>query len=553
MDGVAKSAMISWPSPTMWLLAALLAFVAGPALSGPLDEMALDRWAKLREAERYQLNIAEKLYREQQWKAAADEYEKYLKLYDKSEGAPYAQIKWSHCQVHLRKLNTAIKDGYQSVIDYFPESPEAINAGYLIGKTYKDAGDIKAAKKAYAKVLSSHPKHLVAALTRLDLVEIARQEGDTPRRVTLLKELTFETERTKGSAADCVAASRQLAQHYFSVGEFAEGIKALGTSCPEDQLPVQMMHAQIGRLPAIVFELTGQTAEQPKKLGTRVADEAIGFLRSQVTADLKDEKRKPRAVQCWYYLADVHAHAHRPDKQREVYEQMLATLGPDDNLFGHLAQWYKTNGKRDLARTTYLKYKDPVEGQRQIALSWIEENKFDQAIEIFRKLAVQDDKNAATWLSQVASTHRRAGKPDQAIGVYRELLVSDAKNANTYHWEIAETLYYAHRWKEALAAYRGTENFPTNYQRMAMCNRQLKQPNEAIILYQQIMTGHAPTASWALLEIARTHEEAGRKELAIKTFKQVCDRFPKTGEGSTAHAHLNQVYKITVTLGGAKD
>ena len=48
--------------------------------------MALDRWAKLREAERYQLNIAEKYYREQQWKVAADEYEKFLKLYDKGAG-----------------------------------------------------------------------------------------------------------------------------------------------------------------------------------------------------------------------------------------------------------------------------------------------------------------------------------------------------------------------------------------------------------------------------------------------------------------------------------
>src|SRR5690242_72535 len=121
-------------------VAAVLLYAA-VAAAGPFDEMPLDRWSKLREVERFQLNIAEKYYKEQKWKVAADEYEKYLKLYEKSEAAPFAQLKWSHCQVALRKQNTAIKDGYQSVIDYFPESSEAVLAAYLIGKTYKETGD----------------------------------------------------------------------------------------------------------------------------------------------------------------------------------------------------------------------------------------------------------------------------------------------------------------------------------------------------------------------------------------------------------------------------
>ena len=74
----------------------------------------------------------------------------------------------------------------------------------------------------------------------------------------------------------------------------------------------------------------------------------------------------------------------------------------------------------------------------------------------------------------------------------------------------------------------------------------------SIYLYRQIM-GDKANASWALLEIGRTYEEAGKKDDAIKTFKLVCDRFPKSGEGSWAHAHLNDKYKISVTLGGAKD
>ena len=123
-----------------WLL------ITATVLAAPLDQLPLDRWAKLREAERYQLQVAEKYYREQNWKIALAEYEKFLSLYEKSEGAPYAQLKWSQCQVQLRKLNTAIKDGFQSVVDYWPESPEALACAYYIARTYKDMAEVKKAK-----------------------------------------------------------------------------------------------------------------------------------------------------------------------------------------------------------------------------------------------------------------------------------------------------------------------------------------------------------------------------------------------------------------------
>ena len=69
----------------------------GVADAQRLDEMSLERWGKLREVERYQLNIAERFYKKGEstntnddWKTAAAEYEKYLTLYERSEAAPYA-------------------------------------------------------------------------------------------------------------------------------------------------------------------------------------------------------------------------------------------------------------------------------------------------------------------------------------------------------------------------------------------------------------------------------------------------------------------------------
>lgn len=527
--------------------------LAVPAFAGPLDEMPLERWAKLREAERFQLTVAEKFYRDKQFKVAADEYEKFLKLYEKSDGAAFAQLKWSHCQVLLRKQNTAIKDGYQSVLDYFPESPEAPIAALLIGRTYKDIGDPKAAKKAYAKAIADYPAHFAAVLARLDLVEIATKDNDAATRTNLLRELTFDVPRKGATVEPCVQAARLYARAAFSSANFDDGLKALATTCKDEELPVHLMHHDLGHLPWIAHALTGSMDEASKKLGEKLADSACAWLKTRATDRLKDEKTKPKAIETWYAVAEVRRMARQPEKQKQVYDDMMSALGESDALLGRIAQWNKDTGKRDAARAIYARFKDATEGQNQIAYSFREEQKFDQAVEVYRKLALADAKAAPKWLGEAAMAYRHGKKPDQAIAIYRELLTSDANNANEYAFQIAETLYYAHRWKEAIAAYRGTDRFPHNSFHMAAANRQLKQWDEAINLYRQIMVASPPHAPQALYELAETQEQAGKTELAIQAFKQVCDKYPTSGEGSRAHSHLNEKYKITVTLGGAKN
>ena len=535
------------------LAVALVLLGLGTVSAGPLDEMAVERWAKLKEAERYQLNVAEKLYREKQYKVAADEYEKFLKLYEKSEGAPYAQLKWSHCQVELRKLNSAIKDGYQSLLDYYPESPEAPIAALLIGRTHRGTGDTKLAKKAYSKAVATYPKHFAAVMARFDLVDIAVKENDLPTQTALLRELTYDVERKGPTVEPCSNASRQLARLSFRAGNFDEGLKALQTSHKDDDLYVYLVHPAHGALPAIASELTGATDEPTKKLGEKLADAGAGWLKTHAAAALKDEKTKPRGIEEWFAAAEVRRQARQPDKQKVVYDEMLAALGVSDAILGQIAQWYKSNKQMELARSTYAKFKDAAEGQGQIAYSFVEEKQYDKAVEIYRKLAIADPKTTAKWLKEAALAYRNGGKPDQAIGIYRELLTADVANAAEYHFQTAETLYYAGRWKEAITAYRGTDRFPHNYNHMAAAHRQLKEYAEAIALYRQIIVASPGHASSALFAIAKTHEQAGQKEDAIKVFKQLCDKYPKESEGSQAHAILNNQYKIPVTLGGAKD
>ena len=62
MEGVEKAMT---PGKARFIIASVAALLCcAPAFAGPFDEMSLERWGKLREVERYQLNIAEKYYKD---------------------------------------------------------------------------------------------------------------------------------------------------------------------------------------------------------------------------------------------------------------------------------------------------------------------------------------------------------------------------------------------------------------------------------------------------------------------------------------------------------
>lgn len=521
--------------------------LTAPLSAEPLDQLSLARWKELREVERYQLNIAEKYYREKNFKVAMPEYEKFLTLYEQSEGAAYAQLKWSLCLIKLRRQNTAIKEGFQSIIDYWPDSPEAVAAAYYIGQAYKDMGEVRKAKKAYQEVLEKHPKHLAAVYATVDLIDIAAIDNEVEDKVKLWRRLAFDTERTRESTGHCVSASQQLAAHLFENGSFDEAVKALATTYPAEQLVVQV--ANFSRAP--VSRLTG--SDETRSKGEQLADKGAAWIRQQIPADRSTDEAKQAALQDWFAIADVQAASRREDKVTETYEQILTSFGPNDPTLQRLGDWYKSVEKFDPARAQYARFENKIEAQNQIAYSYRQQKNYDAAVQAYQRNVAADPENQSRWSSEVANAYREARKYDQAIAVYNELLKSDSANAERWLWLIAVSYRDAGKYKEAIGYYRQCNNFPSNYSEMAACHRALKEYGEAVILYSQIVGGAPNSAPWAMLQIGFTQEQAGKKEAAIKAFQQVCKNFPKDGHASRAHAHLQTEYKITVTLGGAKD
>ena len=529
------------------LCLATLALATTSTCAQSLDQMSLDRWKKLREVERYQLNIAERYYQEKKWKVAAAEYEKYLTLYERSEGAAYAQLKWSLCQVNLRKLNTGIKEGFQSVIDYWPDSSEAVAAGYYIGKTYKDMGEIRQAKRALQRVMRDKPQHLAAVNAATQLIDITTIEKDLKTRVSLWKRLTFSTKREKYSKSLCQTASRQLAVHYFQQAAFNDGLKSLSTTYGPTAIAYQVQNHV--RTP--ISQLTADQDSRAK--GEKLADQVVSYLMQNAPDKGATPEEQQAAITHWYYMADVQIASRRDDKVLQTYQQITKRFGPTDSTLSRMADWYKSQNMYDKARQQYAKFKDAIEGQNQIANSFRQQNKYELAIPVYQRLQARDAEHALKWVAAVASSYRDAKKYPEAITVYQQLLAKDQEQPERWRWLIATAYRDAGQYKQAIGHFRQCTNFPSNYNEMAACHRALKEYGEAVVLYNQVMGGAPKSAPWALLQIGYTREQAGKKELAIQAFQQVCKKFPKDSHASRAHAHLQTKYKITVTLGGAKD
>ena len=117
---------------------------------------------------------------------------------------------------------------------------------------------------------------------------------------------------------------------------------------------------------------------------------------------------------------------------------------------------------------------------------------------------------------------------------------------------MAECYEAAGKLKEAVQSYRQSGKYPSLYFRMASCHRRLKQYEEALVLYHQARADQSAAAD-ATIHIAYAYEEYDQKENAIKWFQQTCKLYPKNSRASQAHAHLQNKYKISVTLGGANE
>jgi tetratricopeptide (TPR) repeat protein len=362
-------------------------------------------------------------------------------------------------------------------------------------------GKVREASQSFRLILTEYPEHEIATRARLDLLEYARLHQDRKEELRLLHEFAFEVERTDANREACVKAARELASMHFFAQDFERGRQALATSYQGDELDRQVREMTVSTIRHLWRDGTTQADAR------RLADGIIASLRK--SADLT-----PGVL---YRIADLHAMVDRRDRVWALYDEIAKAHGTDDGLRRRRAEWLLNHDRRDEAKRWYERFEDEVAGTRALV-----------------GLAEQD------------------GDWERVHELYRRLLEIDGEQAEEYQWAIAGVYERQGEWKMAIATYRMVDRFPSNHFKMAACHRKLGEWKEAILLYQQtkVIDAAAPKAS---IEIGFTHEQAGEKEQAIRTFQLTCKRYPKSAEAARAHAHLQDRYQIHVTLGGAEE
>lgn len=561
--------------PTFILTLVLFLGSFATAALSTLEQIDIKTFENMREVERYQIKIAEKHFLKGSFKIALAEYEKFLTLYEKSVAAPYAQLMWSHTMMKLKMPKTALRDGFQSVIDYWPKSPEATIASYCMGDAYRTMGEIKDAKKSYRFLIKEYPSHELAMRARQDLLHYARLHEDMEERLTLLSELTFRVERTEKSKAACIKACHELAELHCFAQNLDQGRRALATTYSGTKLFEQVYSLSVKTMKHLLGD------QKTRIAALKLGDQLIMTLRNEATV------RTELASQFFYQTADLNTTLGRHSETMKIYREIGERFGMNDSLRETMAQWYKSRDRRNEARKIYGEFEDQLAGLKNLAAMSLEEKKIAAAIIIYRKLIKIDGNNSVEYLLNIASCYE--SKPDwekaiacyreiikidkdssvkylltiagcyktqsnweKAIACYREIIEIDGDNSGEYLWFIAGCYETQSDWKKAIACYRQIDRFPANYFAMANCHRKIEEHQEAITLYNQIkiLEKSAPEAS---LQIGYTYEEAKDKEKAIRTFQLTCKRYPKSGQASKAHSRLQNKYNINVTLGGIEE
>ncbi len=561
--------------PTFILTLVLFLGSFATAALSTLEQIDIKTFENMREVERYQIKIAEKHFLKGSFKIALAEYEKFLTLYEKSVAAPYAQLMWSHTMMKLKMPKTALRDGFQSVIDYWPKSPEATIASYCMGDAYRTMGEIKDAKKSYRFLIKEYPSHELAMRARQDLLHYARLHEDMEERLTLLSELTFRVERTEKSKAACIKACHELAELHCFAQNLDQGRRALATTYSGTKLFEQVYSLSVKTMKHLLGD------QKTRIAALKLGDQLIMTLRNEATV------RTELASQFFYQTADLNTTLGRHSETMKIYSEIGERFGMNDSLRETMAQWYKSRDRRNEARKIYGEFEDQLAGLKNLAAMSLEEKKIAAAIIIYRKLIKIDGNNSVEYLLNIASCYE--SKPDwekaiacyreiikidkdssvkylltiagcyktqsnweKAIACYREIIEIDGDNSGEYLWFIAGCYETQSDWKKAIACYRQIDRFPANYFAMANCHRKIEEHQEAITLYNQIkiLEKSAPEAS---LQIGYTYEEAKDKEKAIRTFQLTCKRYPKSGQASKAHSRLQNKYNINVTLGGIEE
>ncbi len=210
-----KSVISSLP-----LLAALLC--AGGARAADWKwELSTEGYRKLNVFERAQYDKAAKLLQENNFAAAASEFEKFKVQFPDSSALAYVVFMRGYCLHQGKTRNQAIKV-YHEVLDYFADDvPNAAPAKYFMGLAHLENGDTRQGITCLKEMLANdaYAKHPLAGSALARLAEIHWRNNETAQAVKLWKQVVADF--AKSNHREASQARDNLVVYYIKSKDYA--------------------------------------------------------------------------------------------------------------------------------------------------------------------------------------------------------------------------------------------------------------------------------------------------------------------------------------------
>ncbi len=490
------------------LLSVLLGGLCGDALARryPYGKLELKRYGELRESERYQCDVADRLFKQEKWRSALAEYEKFIKLHIKSVGAPYVQLRIAQCYEFRKLINRAVEE-YTAVVEYFPKSPEASIATFCIGRCLEGSGDFEPAIKQYGKVVADYPKATIAGDALWAGADLAERKGQLETAIGFRKRIVTDYPKAKRRRD----AAGWLMGHYLVTGKNVAAARDVIRAVRSD------VDGEIHMANHLYRHAYGlHRNKDTRKDAPAVMDEAIALYEGIY----RQWPESPKALQASRSVIHSYRYSGRLKEGVAAGVEHAKRFEDDDTGRQWTGQILEQMGNWDEGRLWYLRYKNRAAGALEAAASYSRQHKYKDAHAAYMAVVQQYPDDAKRALYRLGYMHQ----------------------------------YHSRDYAKAISAYRQSEYRPPSYLfEMAECFRRWKKYDEAISIHRQIRGFYqagAPEAMWRQAQVHEQRKKKGDEIKAITLLKKICDEHPRASQASRAHHRLESKYKISHTGGG---
>ena len=504
--------------------------------------------------ERVQYNKAFNLLKSDQFRAAANEFERFKEQYKDSEVLPYI-VFFQAYSLHLAKDRNKAITIFNEVVDFFPGVIDAAApALYYRGVAQIANGDYTKGMSTMNELLrdENYKNHPVAASASLQLVRNHWKNNDPQKANRDLRRI-FKNHRQNSPKAAADAKAYYMA-YCAATGNIREYVAwynyAYKEQAEEKKIsPAQFKVNMINDMYQLIMNWHSWNQ----------------FFNDEMLLRYRAGKKGPNPQQeLWIFIRDNEADYNKAGRMWDFFYNSLSLLSRHynrkfispvafDKLVNNAINFVKSEAdlpqtknrqQKRFASLVELLYGNREWGQGERVNANLKDEKTRAWNEYRAMYGKAEDRHAnATFNDCVQKLEGIAAKFATDPGMVSRALSS---KAYIYHHKIG-------KYEEAIKAYQELSRPPETLYNIADCQKRLKKSQEALRTYAEIAGSfprEAPNAFWHMGEYYR---QLGDQKRAVATYRAILRRHPKSPQASWSHQVLERLGIDETGLGADED